>query len=277
MTDSPHKPFRFGVVGTPHGGGAAWLTLARRVADAGFTSLLTPDGMQLPAPFAALAVAAGATQLRVGTFVAAAPLRPSALAAREAHSLGVLTDGRFDFGIGTGRPAVEEWTRQLGLPWGTPAQRLTQVGDTIDRLRALDGPDRHTPVLVAAGGPRARELAAAKADIVTIAAGALVSRSEIAAQVAEVRAHAGERADQIEFAMNIFVVGEHMPQHVQRYVGTDLATLIERDSPALLRGGPAEMVDELHRRRAELGISYFAVNAEYLDAFAPAAARASGS
>ena len=63
-----------------------------------------PDGTQLLSPLPALAVAAGATTaLRVGTWVLASPLRPPLLAAWDAHSLSVLTGGRFDLGIGTGR------------------------------------------------------------------------------------------------------------------------------------------------------------------------------
>jgi hypothetical protein len=41
----------------------------------------------------------------------------------------------------------------------------------IDALHELEGPDLRTRVLVAAGGPNARALAAEKADIVSIAAG----------------------------------------------------------------------------------------------------------
>src|SRR5258707_13903244 len=64
-----------------------------------------PDGMQLPAPMPTLAFAAAATTaLRVGTFVLASPLRRPALTAWEAHSMSVLTGGRFEFGIGTGHP-----------------------------------------------------------------------------------------------------------------------------------------------------------------------------
>jgi probable F420-dependent oxidoreductase len=270
------RPFRFGVVATPHAGAAAWRELAVRAERLGFTSLLMPDGMQLLSPIPALALIAGATDLRIGTFVLAAPLRPPASAAWEAHTLSVLTEGRFELGIGTGRPVVAEWTRDLGLPYGSAAERLDQVAATIDRLRSLDGPERHTPVLVAAGGPRARALAAAKADIVTIAAGALVSRAEIAAQVADVRAQAGDRADELEFAMNVFVVGDRVPEHVQRYIGADAATLIANDALAMLRGTPTEMADELQRRRDECGFSYFAVNAEYLDALAPVVERLGG-
>lgn len=261
------KPFRFGVVGTPQGGATAWRELAQRAESLGYSSLLMPDGMQLLSPFPALALAAGATSLRVGTYVLAAPLRPPATAAWDGHSLAVLTDGRFEFGIGTGRPEVAESARRLGLPYGDAAARLAQVGAAIDQLRELDGPGRHTPVLVAAGGPKARALAAAKADIVTIAAGPLVGRDEIGARFADVRAQAGGR--DLEFLMNIFVVGDEVPPQARRYIGTDAATLIAHDSLAILSGSPQEMADELQRRREQIGLSYIGVNAAFLDALAP--------
>jgi hypothetical protein len=48
----------------------------------------------------------------------------------EAHSLSVLTDGRFEMGIGTGRPGIEDELRELGLPVVTPGERLSQVRDS---------------------------------------------------------------------------------------------------------------------------------------------------
>jgi alkanesulfonate monooxygenase SsuD/methylene tetrahydromethanopterin reductase-like flavin-dependent oxidoreductase (luciferase family) len=116
---SEHK-FRFGVVVTPDGGGTQWAATAKRVEELGYSTLLMPDGLQLLSPFPSLAVAACATTtLRVGTFVLAAPLRSPRAAAWEGHSLSVLTEGRFDFGIGTGRPEAQRFAEALGRPWGS--------------------------------------------------------------------------------------------------------------------------------------------------------------
>jgi len=85
--------------------------------------------------------------------------------------MSVLTGGRFEFGIGTGHPGnVRQAVDVIGVPETTAAQRLGQVERSIDRLRELDG-DRHTPVLMAVSGHKAMAVAAAKADIVTIAIG----------------------------------------------------------------------------------------------------------
>jgi len=114
---SDHR-FRFGVVATPQDGDQ-WRATAQRVAELGYSTLLMPDGLQLLSPFPALATAAATAEVRVGTFVLAAPLRPPRSAAWEAHSLTVLTGGRFEFGIGTGLPrAATQAAQELACPCG---------------------------------------------------------------------------------------------------------------------------------------------------------------
>lgn len=265
------KPFRFAVLATPQDHDQ-WLTTARRAEELGYSGLLMPDGTQLLSPLPALAVAAGATtSLRVGTWVLASPLRPPLLAAWDAHSLSVLTGGRFDLGIGTGRPeVVQQSARLLERPAPGGAERLALVERTIDELRRLDG-DGHTPVLMAAAGPRARALAAAKADTITLATGPLATRDEVAALVAQTRQAAGERADELEFAAPLFVVGDDVPPQLRRFLQADLADLAARDSLQILRGTPSQMADELQRRRDTVGTSYVCVNAVFSEQLAPVA------
>lgn len=276
------SPFRFGVVATPDGGRERWIATARRIEDLGYNTLLMPDGMLRPGPaggvlmstFPALAVAASVTEtLRVGTFVLASPLRAPMAAAWDAHTLGVLTGGRFDLGIGTGLPTTKASAERLGQVYGDGAERLARVEETIARLRELDG-ETHTRVLVAAGGPKSRALAARVADVVTLATKSLTSREEVAAMAAEVRAAAGERA--VEFAMNLFVVGDEVPEWTKAFIGADAATLIENDSLVMLRGSVTEMCDELQRRRDAFGASSFSVNGAFLEQFAPVVEKLSG-
>lgn len=264
---SDHR-FRFGVVGVPKEA-RQWRATAQRVAELGYATLLMPDGLQLLSPFPALATAAATADVRVGTFVLASPLRPPHSVAWDAHSMTVLTEGRFEFGIGAGLPhAATAAAEELGLPLLTPAERLDAVGDAIDHLRALDG-DLHTPVLVAAGGPRARALAAEKANIVTLATGPLTPRAKLAGMAAEIRGHAGDRGDDIEFAMNLFVVGDEVPPWTEQFIGADAATLIAHDSLTLLRGSTQGMAEELQRRRDDVGVSYVCVNAAFYEQLAP--------
>ncbi|MDT4929498.1 MAG: hypothetical protein QOF92_2365 [Pseudonocardiales bacterium] len=125
-------------------------------------------------------------------------------------------------------------------------------------------------MLVAAGGPKARALAAEKADIVSIAAAPLTPRQAVAEAIAEVRAKAGTRAGDIEFAMNLFAVGDDIPPHAKQATGADPAELVAADSLVLLRGDTAAMIDELRRRREQIGVSYILVSAESMGQLAPA-------
>lgn len=266
--------FRFGVVATPQTTAenitGHWQRQAQRAEELGYSSVLMPDGMQLPSPIPTLAFAAAVTTaLRVGTFVLASPLRPPALTAWEAHSMSVLTGGRFEFGIGTGHPGnVRQAVDVIGMPQTSAAQRLDQVERSIDRLRELDG-DRHTPVLMAVSGRKALAVAAAKADIVTIAIGPLGSRADLARLADELRAAAGPRASALELLANVFVIGDDVPAWMERFLGADAATLIAHDSLAMLRGSAQDMADELRRRRDAFGTSYVAVSAEFIEQFAP--------
>jgi alkanesulfonate monooxygenase SsuD/methylene tetrahydromethanopterin reductase-like flavin-dependent oxidoreductase (luciferase family) len=270
------KRFRFGVVGSPTTA-EQWTTTVRRAAELGYTSVLMPDGLQLPSPFASLAMAATLADIRVGTFVAAAPLRTPRQAAWDAHTLTVLTDGRFDFGIGTGRPGVEQQAAEIGLPFGSGKERRDQVRATLDLLADLDG-DRRTPIMLAAGGPRALALAAARADIVSIAKDAMTPREEIQRLVQDLRELAGPRADDIELAMNLFAAGtRELPPWTKQAAGVSPEELEASDSLMMLRGTPQQMVDELQRRRDTFGTTYITVNSTYLDDLAPVVQKLAGS
>src|SRR5262252_56095 len=141
------RPFRFGVVAPLATDLSAWRDRVRRIADSGYSTLLMPDVPQWqPAPGPTLAFAAALADLRVGTWVYASPVRPAWSTAWEAHSLSVLTDGRFEMGIGTGHPGIAAQLRELGLPVVPASQRSGQVREVVTALRELDGSDLHTPV-----------------------------------------------------------------------------------------------------------------------------------
>src|SRR4029453_14525786 len=111
------RPLRFGVVAPLRTDLPTWLARVRRTPDSGYSTLLMPDFPLLqPAPGPTLATAAALTDLRVGTWVYASPLRPAWLTAWEAHSLSQLTDGRFELGIGTGRPGIDDELPAKGMP-----------------------------------------------------------------------------------------------------------------------------------------------------------------
>ena len=265
------RPLRFGVVAPLRTDLPAWRDQVRRIADSGYSTLLMPDVPQWqPAPGPTLAVAATLADLRVGTWVYASPLRPPWSMAWEAHSLSVLTEGRFEMGIGTGRPGIEDELRQLGLPVVTPGERLSQVRDAVTSLRDLDGSDFHTPVVMAVRGPKARALAADLADTVTFVATPGDSRAEIMRMAADFRS-----VRNVELALHVSVVGDAVSPFMAP-PDTDPAALRAADSLLVLPADPSAAIEEVLRRREEGGFSYVVIGANAADALAPVVAELTG-
>jgi alkanesulfonate monooxygenase SsuD/methylene tetrahydromethanopterin reductase-like flavin-dependent oxidoreductase (luciferase family) len=250
---------------------ATWRDRVRRIADSGYSTLLMPDVPQWqPAPGPTLGLAAALADLRVGTWVYAAPLRPAWSTAWEAHSLSVLTDGRFEMGVGTGRPGIEDELRELGLPVVPPGERLAQVRETVAALRDLDGPDLHTPVVMAVRGPKAQALAAEVADTVTFAVLPGDRRVEVARLARDFR-----RIRNVELALHVPVIGDAVAPFMAP-PDTDPAALRAADSLAILPDDPAAAAEEIQRRREEIGYSYFVFGADFADALAPVVAELAG-
>ena len=265
------RPFRFGVVAPIQTELPAWRDRVRRIADSGYSTLLMPDVPRWqPAPGPTLATAAALTGLRVGTWVYAAPLRPPWMMAWEAHSLSVLTEGRFEMGIGTGRPGIEDELRERGLPVVSPAERLTQVRETIKTLRDLDGADLHTPVVMAVRGPKSQALAAEVADIVTF----VLPPNEAGASARELAR--GFRASRdVELALHVAVVGNTRAAFMAS-PDIDPAAAHAVNSLAALPADPKAAAEEIQRRREEIGFSYFVFGANSADTLAPVVAELAG-
>src|SRR5262245_56249672 len=97
------RPFRFAAAGFAAASKRAWAEHARRAEALGYAVLVVADHVaDVPfAPVPALVAAADATTaLRVGCTVFCNDYRHPALLAKEAATLDVLTDGRFEFGLG---------------------------------------------------------------------------------------------------------------------------------------------------------------------------------
>jgi hypothetical protein len=80
------------------------------------------------------------------------------------------------------------------------------------------------------------------------------------------------RADQVEllvgvtaFAPSIFA----LPDQLSRQVGGDPREMAASGAAAFLIGDADQAADELRRRRAEGGFSYYAVNGMFMEEFAP--------
>ena len=266
------RPFRFGVVAPVLTDLPTWRDQVRRIADSGYSTLLMPDVPHwLPAPAPTLAIAAAQTTLRVGTWVYASPLRPAWSTAWEAHSMSLLTEGRFEMGIGTGRPGIEDELRELGMPEASPTERLARVRETVAALRDLDGPDIHTPIVMAVRGPKAQALALDVADTVTIASFATDTRAAVAGRARDIRA-----VRDVELALHVPVVGDSVAPFMASARDTDPSALRAADSLAVLPDDPAAAAEEVQRRREEIGYSYFVLGADSAMTLAPMVARLTG-
>ncbi len=264
MTD---RRFRFGIVAGRPEPAAALTATARRLEELGYGVLLVPDTPFTLSPAIACAVAAaGTTSLHVGPHVLAAPNRTPGLVASETASLHALTGGRYELGLGAGRPGADRDAAAFGMPFGSAAARITQVEDTIAAVRQRS-PD--TRIMVAAAGPRMLASAGRSADIVTFGLTPASGNDSLVSVVGALRAAAGSRFDGIELAQNLLVVGDEAPPEILRWSGTDLPGLRAAGSVAILGGPPSAMADVLRRRRDELGISYVSTSINFVDALAP--------
>lgn len=293
------RRFRFGVVAGFPGSVTDWTTQATWVQDAGYDVLLSPDTPNVCSPWAALAAAAAVTTtLRLGTFVLATPTRTPGLIAWETGSLDRLSGGRFELGLGAGRPDAEGEAALLGAEWGGPGRRVRQVGETITHVKRLfaeataaaqaadhPGADKYVrplqqpsvPIMVAGAGPALLGVAARQADIVAIGAAGSAGEDDIADRIRVVREQAGERFDDLEISVNIWKAGDSVvPPWLGRAFGLDLSSATDNKVMAVLNGSPDEIADVLLRRRDRLGISYITVNSIAMKEFAPVIERLAG-
>jgi probable F420-dependent oxidoreductase len=297
-----HRTFRFGVVAAQAGTGDEWVAKARRVEELGYATLLIPDTLgPTLSPFPALAVAAAATRtLRVGTFVLANDYRNPVLVARESATLDLLSGGRFELGLGAGRPGSEGDYRQLGIPREAGGVRVDRLAESLGIITSLfagqrvSAAGRHyavsevnlfprpvqqprPPILVAGSGKRLLSLAAGEADIVALGGPPTETEATFKEKLGWLREAAGERFDELELTVNLLAAGQQVPEYVRTRLSLDLEQLARSGSPYVLLGTPDQMGDQLLARRDSLGISYVTVGDELMEDFAPVVARLAGS
>ncbi|GHJ20263.1 hypothetical protein TPA0909_18770 [Streptomyces albus] len=122
-------------VGLPVSDPAALLTWARRADDGPFGTLGLLDRLVYdnPEPLVALSVLAGATsRVNVQTEVLLAPLRDTALLAKQAATLDRMTGGRLVLGIGIG--GRDDDHRAAGIDTRTRGRRLDGQMAVLRRL-----------------------------------------------------------------------------------------------------------------------------------------------
>lgn len=313
-------PFRFGVVGERMTTATAWTQLARRAEALGYATLLIRDhlvddhfGNQF-APFPALTAAAFATTtLRVGTLVLDNDYRHPAMLAKEAATLDVLSDGRFELGLGAGWLAREY--AAAGIPFDRAGVRIDRLAEAIPIIKGLFGPDPvtahgvhyqiegligfprpvqrpHPPLLIGGGAPRILRLAGREASTVAFLTSTLTTggagndpidqrSARLTEKIGWVHEGAGERFDQIELSLfpDVHVTADRAAEIdavIARNSWSGVTPADVRDMPAILIGTPDQIAADLLRWRETLGFSYLIVSADDLDPFAPVVALLAG-
>ena len=75
------------------------------------------------------------TTLRVGTLVLDNDFRHPLVLAKEAATLDIVTDGRFEFGLGAGWMTTDY--EQSGIAMDTPSVRVARLAESLAIMRAM--------------------------------------------------------------------------------------------------------------------------------------------
>ena len=306
----PERVFRFGVSASQAESGADLAAKARRAEELGYDTFLVADHLlELLSPFAALGFVADATsRIKLGTLVLNNDFRHPALVAREAATLQLLSGGRFELGIGAGHAEVENVS--VGLPFETADRRIDRLGEALDIITALRTGEPATysgthytlrdhtlfpplatpmPLLVGGNGKRVLQLAARHADIIGFTGffPSVGSESKLthfteaglANRIEIVRIAAPERTDAIEFnclVQGVVVTDDVAPVFERLSASTGLPPETFASNPFYLVGSVDGICEQLQRRRAELGVNYYAAFEKDMEALAPVVARLGG-
>jgi probable F420-dependent oxidoreductase len=262
------KDFRFGVGLWPKNSRSAWQETARRAEGLGFDVIHVPDHLGAPAPFPSLVSAAEVTTIRLGTFVLNAGFYKPALLARDVAALDMLSDGRFELGVGTGY--VEEEFEAAELPFLSAGRRV----DYLEHMTAYMAEHvSSVPILIAGSGDRVLTIAARQAHIIGIAGGRPdgTAADPLAERVEFVRRAAGDRFDDVELNLAITAVPHDstgMPNlSLARRYASDLSDEELLKLPGVLSGTPRDIADTLRRHRDTYGLTYFTVQEGHAESF----------
>lgn len=298
------NPFRFAVFAYESTSGSDWKEKARRAESLGYSTLVMPDHFfNALTPVPALAAAAAATStLRIGSIVFCNDYRHPALLAKEAATLDLLSDGRFEFGLGAGWLKTEyDKTGSRFDPAGVRIDRMIESLDvirglwkndpltfngtfySIDNLNGLPKPVQHPhpPIFIGGTGKRMLQLAAREADIVGLLPKNLPqgghdwlgSTADVLQQQYDwVKEAAGDRLSSLELSYVAFraVITDEPLRTARSLCGEyDLTPEQFLASPDFLIGSVSDIADKLRERRDRFGISYSEIDDADSVAFAP--------
>jgi probable F420-dependent oxidoreductase len=305
------KPFRFGVMGVSAHSRKAWVAKAQRAEALGFSTFLVSDHLndQLAPLPALLAVADATATLRIATSVLANDFRHPVVLAKEAATLDLLSDGRFELGIGAGWN--QEEYRQAGITFDDSLKRVQRLGESIQIIKGLlsdaavtfqgqyytitnlhghPAPIQkpHPPLIIGGARRQMLMLAAREADTVALATKVFPDGRHdftdstgpaIARKRAWVEEAAGTRFAALEFHIHVggvIITPDREPQAAQLAPTVGLTPAQLLDCLQALVGTEDQIVDDLLRRRDQYGISYISVDERFMETLAPIIARLAG-
>ncbi len=304
-----NRDFRFGVL-TRASDRAGLHEAAREAEGRGYSTLALTDHLDLSGSHVtrlswlpALASAAAVTSsLRFTTMVANQDLHHPATLAREIATLDIISDGRFEFGLGAGWNPVEyDWA---GLTLDSPGVRITRLSEYVAIIRGLldanatepftlhgehftitDMPripasvQQPLPLMLGGSQRTMLTLAANQAEIVNI--NTLKEPGTVDDVLPEkiewIRATG--REPEIGTSVVLIATGAADPtEAVELAMPTSpFARKVAEHQPTsdishachVLAGDTARIVEELHRRREAYDLSYYIIPAESMDDFQP--------
>ena len=272
----------------------------------------TNHPIQELAAIPAIAVAAEATKtIHVGCRVLCVDYHQPVVLAKEAATLDFLSGGRLELGLGAGW-LQGEYTA-MGIQFDPPARRIRRLAEVIALVKAHMGPgpvtidgeevrasgfeglpkpiqQPHPPIMVGGGSKRVLQLAAREADIVSLnfnnRAGVIgpdgvgsSSPEQTHKKISWVREAAGSRAADLELEIGAyFTFVTDQSRATAAAIGQTFGMTADEmiHFPHALIGSIDEICEELLRRRADYGISYYTVGDGVAEQFAPVVARLSG-
>jgi probable F420-dependent oxidoreductase len=290
-----------------------FIATIRQIEDMGYDTVLMSDHFSHSdrvAPLVAMMAAADATpSLRVGSYVFDNDFRHPVVLAAEAATLDLLSNGRFDLGLGAGWAEADY--AKTGIPFDSPGVRVSRMMEAVQVMKAYFGDSPisfsgryytvnglngypkpvqrpHPPLMIGGGGRRLLTFAAREANIISLLVPSHASQLPIAEgstpAVAEriqwVREAAGERFAELE--LNIFhrdvLITDNRRQGAEQLAAKHGLTVDQvLDNIYILVGSVSQIVEDLQRRREQLGISYIAVHEAFRETFAPMIARLAGT